>query len=166
MLLNVLVSELEKAVGWSVDNGVRKVKMGTQHEELKREFTMLNRKQKTDKIWCKYKVTHLGVKSHLRWCALTDRSGTIFYNSSMQVFNAFLITKECIQCQKLLPKEWQTKQRRSLWCCELPVHLHPRLPAEGWFFISERNAAAGRGTGKAKKSFLKHQMGPTQGMSK
>lgn len=165
MLLNVLVSELGKA-GRSVDNGVRKVRMRTQHEELEREFAMLSGKQKADKIWCKCKVAHLGVKSHLRRCAVTECSGTMFYNSSMQVLNTFLITKECAECQKLLPKEWQTKQRRSLWCCEFLGHLHPGLRAEGWFFISKRNATAGRGTDKAKKSVLKHQMGPMQGMSK
>lgn len=82
------------------------------------------------------------------------------------MLNAFLLTKECIECQELLQKEWQTKQRRSLWRCEFLVHPHLRFHAEGQFSISKRNATPARGTDKAKKSDLERQMGPMQGMSK
>lgn len=120
--------------------------MRTQCEELKKEFAILSGKQKADKIWCKYKckVAHMGVKSHPRWRALTyDYLGTIFYNRSTQVLNAFLITKECPECQEVLRRERQTKQS-SLWRCEFLVHLHLRFHAEGWVSISKRNATSGR----------------------
>ena len=146
----------------------RKVEM-TQCEELRREFAILSGKQKADEIWCKYKckVAHVGAKSHPRWCALTYYySGTIFYNSSMQVLNAFLIPKECTECEELLRKEWQTKQRRGLWRCEFSVHLRLGFHEESQFSISKSNATSDRGTDKAKKSDLKNEMGLMQGMSK
>ena len=93
------------------------MKIRTQCEELNKEFTILSGKQKADEIWCKCKckVAHMGVKSHPRLCALTYYySGTVFYNSLVQVLNAFFMTKERTECQELLQKEWQTKQRRSV----------------------------------------------------